>query len=151
MHEHLWRPIWAIAVAFLVLGGTLWVIDPLNGLFSLLAPAASAKHAYRYPAIPVGLDSPAGQCVVCHSIEKHGPLRVAPNLWGIVGAPKAGSKGYGYSHALLEAGGVWTEQELNDYLTAPDKFLPGTKKTLLGLPNAVERAKLIEFLATLKD
>jgi len=78
-------------------------------------------------------------------------MRVAPGLWGIVGAPKAGAKGYGYSRALLEAGGVWTERELNDYLTAPDRFLPGTKKTLLGLPNEKERAELISFLATLKD
>ena len=51
----------------------------------------------------------------------------------------------------MEAGGVWTERELHDYLTAPDKFLPGTKKTLLGLPDEKERAELIAFLATLKD
>ena len=36
-----------------------------------------------------GLDSAAGRCVVCHSLEKGGEFRVAPNLWDIVGAEKA--------------------------------------------------------------
>ncbi|MBK8898195.1 MAG: cytochrome c family protein [Candidatus Competibacteraceae bacterium] len=130
--------------------GVLWVIDPVGGFFTLVGPA-SADQTYRYAAKPAGLDTPAGQCVVCHSIEKNGPMRSAPNLWGIVGAPKGRVKGYGYSRALLEAGGVWTERELHEYLTAPDKFLPGTKKTLLGLPDEKERAELISFLATLKD
>jgi len=89
--------------------------------------------------------------VVCHSVEKGGPMRVAPNLWGIVGAPKAREKGYGYSAALASAGGVWTKEDLERYLTNPDKFLPGTKKTISGLPNPEERAKLIAFLATLHD
>jgi len=69
----------------------------------------------------------------------------------IVGAPKAREKGYGYSTALASAGGMWTQQDLNDYLAAPDKFLPGTKKTIIGLPKPKERAELIAFLATLKD
>ena len=150
MPRQLVRPILMIAVSFLIFAGVLWVIDPVNGFFTLIGPA-SADQSYRYAAKPVGLDGPAGQCVVCHSIEKNGPMRSAPNLWGIVGAPKGRVKGYGYSRALLEAGGVWTERELHEYLTAPDKFLPGTKKTLLGLPDEKERAELISFLATLKD
>lgn len=150
MPQALLRPILAIAVSFLIFVGVLWVIDPVGGFFTLVGPA-SADQTYRYAAKPAGLDTPAGQCVVCHSIEKNGPMRSAPNLWGIVGAPKGKVKGYGYSRALLEAGGVWTERELHEYLTAPDKVLPGTKKTLLGLPDEKERAELISFLATLKD
>lgn len=150
MPQALLRPILAIAVSFSIFAGVLWVIDPVSGFFTWVGPPP-ADQTYRYAAKPVGLDGPAGQCVVCHSVEKNGPMRSAPGLWGIVGAPKASAKGYGYSRALMEAGGVWTERELNDYLTAPDKFLPGTKKTLLGLPNEKERAELISFLATLKD
>ena len=150
MSRSLLQPLLGIAIYFSVFVGVLWIVDPVDGLFTLIAPV-SANSTYRYAAQPVGLDSPAGQCVVCHSIEKNGPMRVAPGLWGIVGAPKAGAKGYGYSHALLAAGGVWNELELDAYLTAPERFLPGTKKTLLGLPNDQERANLIRFLATLKD
>lgn len=151
MQKYPMQPILMIAIALLVLGGSLWVIDPTHGLFSLMAPTASAGHDYRYAAKPVGWDGPAGQCVVCHSLEKGGSPRVAPSLWGIVGAPKAGVKGYGYSYALLEAGGVWTKKDLDDYLADPDKYLPGTKKTITGLPNPKERAEIIAFLATLKD
>jgi cytochrome c len=149
--QKLTRPILVIIVALLVLGGSLWVVDPTSGLFSLMTPAASAKEDYRYAAIPAGWDKPAGSCVVCHSLEKDGPLRVAPGLWGIVDAPKARAKGYGYSQALATAGGTWTRQDLDSYLANPDKFLPGTKKTIIGLPNAQERADIVAYLAKLKD
>jgi cytochrome c2 len=46
---------------------------------ALALPALAAD--YRYPDKPFGLDSPAGRCVVCHSLEKNGPFRVAPNLF----------------------------------------------------------------------
>jgi cytochrome c2 len=113
--------------------------------------AQATPDAGRYAAKPWGWDSPAGKCVVCHSLERGGHARVAPNLWGIVGAPKARAKGYGYSLALAKAGGVWTEKDLEQYLAAPSRFLPGTSKTITGLPDVKERAKLIAFLATLKD
>lgn len=150
MHKHLIQLILAIGGGLLILVALIWVIDPTVGLFTLMTPA-STEEELRYAVKPVGLDGPAGQCVVCHSVEKGGPMRVAPNLWSIVGAPKAREKGYGYSTALASAGGVWTQQDLNDYLAAPNKFLPGTKKTIIGLPKPKERAELITFLATLKD
>lgn len=106
---------------------------------------------YRFPAEPVGLDSPAAGCVVCHSVEKGGPLRVAPNLWGIVGDKKARFGWYGYSRALANADGKWTEEDLGAYLTDPDSFLPGTSKTLIGVGDPAERSELIAYLKTLRD
>jgi cytochrome c2 len=105
----------------------------------------------RFAAEPVGLDTPAARCVVCHSIEKGGPLRVAPNLWGIVGAEKARFPWYGYSQALATVGGNWTEEDLDAYLADPNGFLPGTSKTLVGISDPGQRAKLIAYLATLGD
>jgi cytochrome c len=120
-------------------------------LFGFAPLALSKDVAERYAAKPVGWDSPAGKCVVCHSLERGGAARVAPNLWGIVGAKKGSAKGYGYSLALAKAGGVWSERDLDEYLSAPNRFLPGTSKTISALPNAKERAELIAFLGTLKD
>lgn len=105
----------------------------------------------RFAAQPAGLDSPAAGCVVCHSIEKGGPLRVAPNLWDIVGDKKARFSWYGYSRALAGAGGTWTLEDLDAYLADPDRFLPGTSKTLIGIADPKERADLITYLETLKD
>lgn len=144
MRKKLTQPVTLIAIVLLVIGGSLWVIG------SQPTFAASPKE-YRYAAKPAGWDSPAGQCVVCHSLGKNAPWRVAPSLWGIVGAPKASAKGYGYSLALAQAGGVWTERELDEYLTNPNGFLPGTTKILAGLSDPQERARIIEFLGTLRD
>ncbi len=105
----------------------------------------------RFAADATGVDGPAGACVVCHSIEKDGLLRVAPTLWDIVGDDKARFRWYGYSPALAAAGGRWTEQDLDAYLADPDAFLPGTTKTLVGIADLEERAALIAFLATLRD
>jgi cytochrome c len=115
-----------------------------------LAAPTLAEESSQYAAKPAGSDGPAGQCVVCHSIEKGAPWRVAPTLWGIVGAPKAGAKGYGYSQALATAGGTWTAQDLDKYLANPGQFLPGTNK-VVSVTDASERARIIEFLGTLKD
>ena len=76
---------------------------------------------------------------------------MAPNLWGIVGNKKARFAWYGYSQALATADGNWTEEELDAYLSDPDDYLPDTSKTLIGISDAEERAKLIDYLKTLKD
>lgn len=115
------------------------------------SPSLRYEGGYRYAADPGGADTPARGCVVCHSLEADGPLRVAPTLWGIVGAQKARFGWYGYSKALATAGGEWTEEHLHEYLTDPDKFLPGTKKTLIGITDEKQRSELIEFLKTLRN
>jgi cytochrome c len=111
--------------------------------------AADAEKNYRYAEKPWGLESVAGRCVVCHSLEKNGPQRVAPNLWGIVGAPKAAKTWYNYSSALKAKGGVWTEQELEEFLADANRFVKGTKKSIK-VTNQAERKSIIEFLKTLK-
>jgi cytochrome c len=128
----------------------LEAITPVPGLFTLLIPPALAEEGLRYAAKPVGWDGPAGSCVVCHDLAKGASWRVAPSLWGIVGAPKASAKGYGYSLALIQAGGTWTAKELDEYLTNPSKFLPGTSKTI-SVTDPDERARIVKFLGTLKD
>lgn len=100
---------------------------------------------------PWGYDTAAGGCVVCHSLEEGGPFRVAPNLWGIIGAEKARDRSwYAYSPALIRLGGTWTAEDLNQYLADPDVFLPGTKKSIK-VENDLEREQIIDFLSQLKD
>ena len=100
---------------------------------------------------PWGYESAAGRCVVCHSLEKGGPFRVAPNLWGIAGAEKARDRAwYAYSPALVKKGGTWTDQELDEFLANANAFVPGTSKTIR-VQDAQERKEIIEFLNTLKD
>ena len=120
-------------------------------LFVGLTTAATAEEQFRFAEQPWGLDSPAGRCVVCHSLEKNGKFRVAPNLWGIVGADKARAKNnYSYSKALLSKGGVWSAEEIDQFIADANKFLPGTTKSIK-VKDAEERKQIVEFLKTLSD
>ncbi|WP_210396338.1 c-type cytochrome [Motiliproteus sediminis] len=119
------------------------------GALSVISFAKSGSSSL--PAEPYGKDSAAGACVVCHSLEKNGPYRSAPNLWGVVDAPKARADWFGYSIALKKKGGQWTEQELDEFFASPSAFVPGTKKTMNGITDPDQRAELIDYLKTLRD
>jgi len=90
------------------------------------------------------------QCFTCHTIDKAGANKVGPNQWDIVGRKKASHEGFSYSSALQAKGGEWTYAHLDEWLTKPQDFLPGTKMTFPGLKDPKERADLIAYLATLK-
>ncbi len=134
----------AVAVVVVVLAAIAWALATQPQ--AAPSPQTVEAGGYRYQARPVGADGPLKPCVVCHSIEKGGPLRVGPPLHGIVGARKARMGWYAYSAALRNAGGDWTEADLDKFLTAPSKFLPGTAKTLIGIPDPKERADIIAAL-----
>jgi cytochrome c len=132
----------AAAVIVAVVMGVAWVLMTQPHAF----PGLQTVGLYKFKAMPVGADGPLKECVVCHSVETGGPLRVGPPLHGIVGARKARTEWYTYSAALQKAGGNWTEADLDKFLTSPSKFLPGTTKTLLGIPDPKQRADIIAAL-----
>jgi cytochrome c len=81
-------------------------------------------------------------CQDCHSIDKND---VGPMHKGIVGRPSGVIPGYNYSPALRNAKIVWTEENLDKWLTNPQDFIPGTKM-FYQVRNAQDRADLIAFL-----
>ena len=115
------------------------------------ASTAAGDSAGDYPEQPWGYDTPAGRCVVCHSLEKGGPFRVAPNLWNIVGAEKARDRDwYAYSPVLIEMGGTWTEQDLDRFLEDASAFAPGSTKSIR-VSDPQERQEIMAFLKSLRD
>jgi cytochrome c len=90
-------------------------------------------------------------CQACHTLDKGGPNRVGPNLWGVVGRKRASEAGYDYSSAMKAKGGTWTFDELNKFLAGPQKYIPGTKMTFAGVSNDKQRADLIAYLRTQSD
>lgn len=95
--------------------------------------------------------SSSQKCAACHTFNKGGAAGIGPNLWGVVGRPKASQAGFSYSDALKAKGGEWTIDDLNHFLATPMGTVPGTKMTFAGVPRAAERADLIAYLNSLAD
>jgi cytochrome c len=93
----------------------------------------------------------AKQCQACHTFEKGGPNRVGPNLWNVVGRPKASEAGFNYSAAMKAKGGNWSFGELYAFLANPRGAIPGTNMTFAGLSRGQQRADVIDYLHTLSD
>jgi len=90
-------------------------------------------------------------CETCHTFDKGGPNRVGPNLWGVVDRSRASEGGFNYSAAMKAAGGKWTFEELNKFLTNPRQDIPGTAMTFAGINRDRQRADVIAYLRTLSD
>lgn len=106
---------------------------------ALVAPAAhSAGDAVR------GESLYEARCGGCHALDEN---RIGPRHQGVVGR-KAGSLGdFDYSPALKKSGLVWTPARLDQWLTNPEKLVPGQRMGYR-LNDAGERADVIAFLQT---
>ena len=91
------------------------------------------------------------KCVACHTIDKGAPNQLGPNLWGTLGKPIGGHPGFAFSEALKGKGGTWTWTTMNDWLSNPKAFAPGTKMTFAGMSNGQDRANVIAFLNSKSD
>ena len=91
------------------------------------------------------------KCGACHNNEKGGKSKIGPNLWDIVNRSKANSEGFAYSNALVEFGGTWNFEQLNNFLYKPKEYIQGTKMNFAGLKKAEDRADLILWLRHQSD
>ena len=74
-------------------------------------------------------------CGSCHNlqIKQHG---VGPHLVNLAGRRIGGVAGYGFSAALRSIDNTWTQENLEQFLIDPQKFAPGTPKSLPNLTDA---------------
>jgi len=137
------KPGYAIAVAeqpSAASPGAAGAAAPSEPIETLLAKASVERG-----------EAAAKKCAACHTFEKSGPNRIGPNLWGVVGRPRASVAGFNYSAAMKGKGGEWTFEELNKFLAGPTSYIPGTTMTFAGMPRGTERADVIEYLRNRAD
>ncbi len=125
------------ALSLIVLSSVLWHFGP--------------AHAIE-PGDPVKGEKVFRKCKACHAVGADAKAKVGPVLNGVVGQSAAAKSGFKYSKALLRAAEqdqlVWTVENLNEFLTKPKTFLPGTKMSFAGLRKEKDRQNIVAYLAT---
>ena len=123
---------------------------------TILTALALLGHAA--PALADG-DAAEGEeiykkkCKTCHMVGPDAKNRVGPVLNGIVDAPAGSVEGFKYSNAMeakRDEGLVWTEDELDAYLTKPREYLKGTKMSFPGLKDEDDREDVIAYLKSVQ-
>ena len=84
-------------------------------------------------------------CAECHSL-KPGKVKKGPSLSGIFTRTAGTVAGFKYSDAMLNAKFPWNDSQIDAYITAPKKLIPGGIMKFDGLSSAQERTDLIAFL-----
>lgn len=100
-------------------------------------------------------DTAAGQavfakCTSCHNADPGGANGTGPGLFGVVGRKPASHAGFAYSPAMTDYAGqhpVWTWEELDAFIKAPQKHVAGTKMTFVGVKKQEDRVNLIAWMA----
>lgn len=118
------------AAASLIIAGA--AISPLLAA----PPAANGETLFRQ------------RCQVCHSVDVAKPAGVGPNLRGVVGR-KAAAATFNYSTAMKQSKITWTQANLDRYLAAPTKTVPGTRM-VTAVNDAAQRAAIIKYLSQTK-
>lgn len=117
-------------------------------LAAILTGSAAMGMATAAAAQSTGQQVFEQRCTVCHSIQPQ-PGKMGPPLAGVVGRKAGTAPGYAYSSAMKASGLTWTPDQLDAFIKAPGKTVPGTKM-LLGAPDDAQRAAVIQYLSTLK-
>ena len=116
-----------------------------------IVPAAALALA----GIGVALAQPAGdpvrgktvyaRCAACHDLNT-GATRLGPSLKGIAGRTSGTMPNFNYSQAMKDKAIVWNAANLDTFLAAPTKTVPGNRMAFPALAKPQDRADLIAFL-----
>jgi cytochrome c len=86
------------------------------------------------------------KCASCHNAGKGEGAKVGPELYGVLGRTKGAFAGFSYSEAMKAKGGIWDRASINQFITKPKDYLPGTKMAFAGLKKPQDRADVILYL-----
>lgn len=126
----------------------------LSGAEAIAQDAAKGEQVFK-------------QCMTCHRIGPDAKNLVGPALTGIIGRQSGTAPGFAYSplnKAAGEAGLVWTDELVMQYLPDPNAFLKkfltdkgkadlatGSTKMAFKLANEQQRKDVIAYLNTFSE
>lgn len=141
----------------------------MNIKHKLLSAAVFAALASGSASAQTAGDATKGanvfkKCQACHRVGPDAKNQVGPVQNGVIGRQAGTVEGYTYSplnKAAGEAGLMWTEENIFNYLPDPNAFLKkfltdagkadaakGNTKMTFKLPNEAERRDVIAYLKT---
>lgn len=139
--------------SMLIIAATLLAVgcskqaDPVPAAYDAATPTATISEAGAAPAIAaISGERAFAMCAACHSRNAAAPQRMGPNLHNVVGRKAGSNPGFDYSPALRASTITWDAKQLDAYLAAPGKLVPGTRM-LIAVPDATRRQALIEYLS----
>lgn len=128
--------------------------DEIAQAYSIPVPEGDAGGAEEvvevdFEALMASADLAQGErewakCRSCHQLN--GSDGVGPHLNGVVNRDKGSVAGFNYSAAAQEMEGVWTPDNLFDFIANPRGYMPGTAMSFAGIRDDQARASLIAFL-----
>ena len=86
------------------------------------------------------------KCKICHSLDKGGPNRVGPALFGVFGRKAGTVVGYAYSDAMKQSGITWDDKSLAQFMRDPKTAIPGNHMSFPGITDEATLAALIRQL-----
>lgn len=104
-------------------------------------------------------------CAGCHDLTPKMVNKTGPYLWGVVNRTAGSITEFNYSESFRRFAEsrklTWTEANLDQLITDPDRLIPGTKmadtedgsqhnRAFRGIQNEEHRRALIAYLRTLK-
>ena len=117
-------------------GGDAPVLPPDWGTVLPTADLAAGEAAFA-------------RCQACHNNAAGGADGIGPNLFGVVGGPVMHRAGFAYSAAMTAhkaEAPTWGYDQLDQFLTAPGRYVPGTKMSFAGIRDTQTRVNLIAYL-----
>jgi cytochrome c len=88
------------------------------------------------------------QCAICHTVEKDGPNRFGPNLFGVLGRKAGSVPGFAYSRAFKAAADWnWNEDLVAGWIGAPGMMVPGTAMGVFQGVAQSDRDDIVAYLA----
>ncbi len=148
-------PVWAVAFApdgkTLLSGGA----DGLVLSYDLTREHAPDVVSEQPPAVTADRAPDDGsrgsrlfrKCAACHTVTADDGHKAGPSLEGLFGRVAGSRPDYPYSPALRASRMVWTEATVAKlFEVGPAALVPGSKMPLQRMPNAADRAELIDYL-----